>query len=94
MDELMAKVPTNTDCYETDWFKADHTMQTCMGIVQDENFVQIQNPYWLTSYFSFINGDMTTDFQAVMLGEMTSQDCLDKWADFLTKEQAAYKSGQ
>lgn len=94
MDQLMSKVPTNTDCYKTDWFKDNSTMQLCMDIIQDKNFVQIQNPYWLTSYFSFINGEMTTDFQAVMLGEMTSQDCLNKWADFLTKEQAAYKAQQ
>ena len=94
MDQMMAKVPTNVACYETDWFKNDVTMQTCMEIVEDENFVQIQNPYWLTSYFSFINGDMTTDFQAVMLGEMTSQECLDKWANFLTEEQAAYMAEQ
>lgn len=90
MDEAMAKVPTNTACYETEWFKNDNTMNVCMEIVEDENFIQIQNPYWLTSYFTFINGDMTTDFQAVMLGEMTSQECLDKWAEFLTTEQAAY----
>lgn len=90
VDETLSRVPTNTDCYEMDWFKEDETMQLCMDIVQDENFVQIQNPYWLTSYFSFINGDMTTDFQAVLLGEMTSKECLDKWAAFLTEEQAAY----
>ncbi len=90
MDEAMAKVPTNTSCYETEWFKNDHTMNVCMEIVEDKNFIQIQNPYWLTSYFTFINGDMTTDFQAVLLGEMTSQECLDKWAEFLTTEQAAY----
>lgn len=90
IDETLSRVPTNTDCYETDWFKEDETMQLCMDIVQDENFVQIQNPYWLTSYFSFINGDMTTDFQAVLLGEMTSDECLDKWAAFLTEEQAAF----
>ena len=65
-----------------------------MEIVEDKNFVQIQNPYWLTSYFTFINGDMTTDFQAVLLGEMTSQECLDKWAEFLTQEQAAYLAQQ
>jgi len=94
MDELMAKVPTNAKCYDTEWFKTDTTMQTCMQIIEDKNFVQIQNPYWLTSYFSFINGDMTTDFQAVMMGEMTSQECLDKWADFLTTEQAAYMAQQ
>ncbi|MCI8661891.1 MAG: extracellular solute-binding protein [Hungatella sp.] len=94
MCETMAKVPTNTDCYETDWFKNDTTMETCMEIVEDKNFVQIQNPYWLTSYFTFINGDMTTDFQAVLLGEMTSQECLDKWAEFLTQEQAAYLAQQ
>lgn len=90
VDETLSRVPTNTDCYEMDWFKEDETMQLCMDIVQDENFVQIQNPYWLTSYFSFINGDMTTDFQAVLLGEMTSDECLDKWAAFLTEEQAAF----
>lgn len=90
VDETLSRVPTNTDCYEMDWFKEDETMQLCMDIVQDENFVQIQNPYWLTSYFSFINGDMTTDFQAVLLGEMTSEECLDKWAAFLTEEQAAF----
>lgn len=90
MDQLMAKVPTISDCYETEWFKNDPTMQLCMDIVKDKNYVQVQNPYWLTSFFPFINGNMTTDFQAVMLGEMTSQQCLDKWADFLTTEQAAY----
>lgn len=90
MSQLMARVPTNMECYDSEWFQSDQTMQTCMEIVEDKNFVQIQNPYWLTSYFSFINGDMTTDFQAVMMGEMTSQECLDRWADFLTAEQAAY----
>lgn len=90
LSETMSKIPANTDCYNTDWFKNDNTMKTCMEIVEDKNFIQIQNPYWLTSYFSFINGDMTTDFQAVMMGDMTSQDCLNKWAEFLTEEQAAY----
>ena len=63
-------------------------------IMTDENFIQIQNPYWLTSYFNFINNDMTADFQAVLLGDMTSQEALDKWAAFLTEEQAAYKQNQ
>lgn len=90
MCQAMAKVPTNSDCYTTDWFKNDPTMKACMEIVQDKNFVQIQNPYWMTSYFTFLNKDMTTDFQAVLQGTMTSKECLDKWADFLTTEQAAY----
>ena len=59
-------------------------------IIADENFVQIQNPYWLSSYFNFINTDMTADFQAVLLGDMTSQEALDHWAEFLTQEQKAY----
>lgn len=94
MSETMTKVPTNVDCYETDWVKNNEVMQLSMDIVNDENYVQIKNPYWLTSFFPFINGDMTTDFQAVLLGEMTSQECLDKWAKFLTEEQAAYKAGK
>lgn len=90
----LGRIPVNSDNYENQWFKEDKFMPLYQEIMTDENFIQIQNPYWLTSYFNFINNDMTADFQAVLLGDMTSQEALDKWAAFLTEEQAAYKQNQ
>lgn len=89
-NQTITKIPTNTACYEEDWFKNSDLMQLCMEIAQDENNNQVNVPYWLPNYSSFINGDMTTDFQAVLLGDMTSQECLTKWAEFLTAEQQEY----
>lgn len=94
ISEKLGRIPVNTDNYQDQWFKDDPFMPLYQEIIKDENFIQIQNPYWLTSYFNFINNDMTADFQAVLLGDMTSQEALDGWAEFLTQEQAAYLSSK
>lgn len=94
IDQKTGRIPVNKDNYDDTWFVEDKYMPLYQEIITDENFIQIQNPYWLTTYFNFINNDMTADFQAVLLGEMTSQEALGRWADFLTKEQAAYESGK
>lgn len=90
----LGRIPVNSDNYDDEWLVNDTYMPLYQEIIADENYVQIQNPYWLTSYFNFINTDMTADFQAVLLGDMTSQEALDKWAEFLTQEQAAYQAQQ
>lgn len=90
VSQKLGRIPVNTKCYEQDWFKNSEYMPLYQEIMSDPNFVQIKNPYWLTSYFNFINNDMTTDFQALLLGEKTAQEVLDKWAQFLTAEHAAY----
>lgn len=90
VSQKLGRIPVNTKCYTKDWFQDSEYMPLYQEIMSDPNFVQIKNPYWLTSYFNFINNDMTTDFQALLLGEKTSQEVLDKWAEFLTAEHAAY----
>lgn len=88
--ELIGNVPVNMDCYEAEWFKNDECMPLYQEIVQDPNHVSIQNPYWLPEYSAFINGQMTSDFQAVLMGDMTAQDALNGWAEVLTQYQADY----
>lgn len=88
--QFLGSVPVNTDCYEADWFKNDEFMPLYQEILEDENHRSIQNPYWLADYFTFIQNDMTTDFQAVLLGEMSSQEALDHWAEVLTGYQKEY----
>lgn len=89
----LGRIPVNSDNYDDEWFKNNKYMPLYEEIIADENYIQVQNPYWLTSYFNFINTDMTADFQAVLLGEMTSEEALNKWAEFLTSEQEAYLAG-
>ena len=72
-------------------------------IITDENFVQIQNPYWLTTYFNFINTDMTevlpdkvkegaaAQIPMGMFGD--TRDVADAVA-FLASDQARYITGQ
>lgn len=88
--QILGNVPVNTDCYEADWFKNDEFMPLYQEILADENHRSIQNPYWLPDYSAFIQGDMTTDFQAVLLGEMSAQEALDHWAEVLTAYQKEY----
>lgn len=91
--EGLGNVPVNTECYNADWFKNDPFMPLYQEIANDKNNIQIKNPYWLSSYFNFINNDMTTDFQALLLGQTTAQKVLDKWADTLTSYQKDYLAG-
>lgn len=86
----LGRIPVNMACYETDWFKENSYFPLYQEIMEDSKYVQIQNPYWLTSFSNFIKNDMTTDFQAVLMGDKTSQEVLDKWAEFLTGEQLEY----
>lgn len=88
--QKLGRTPVNTACYETDWFKENPFFPLYQEIMEDDNYIQIQNPYWLTSYSNFIKNDMTTDFQAVLMGEKTSQEVLNQWASFLTAEQGEY----
>ena len=88
--QVLGSVPVNTDCYEADWFKNDPFMPLYQEILTDENHRSIQNPYWLPEYSSFLQNDMTADFQAVLLGEMTSKEALDRWAETLTQYQKDY----
>lgn len=83
-------IPVNSECYEADWFKNDDFMPLYQEILVDENHKSIENPYWLPEYNSFVQSYMTTDFQAVLMGEMTSQEALDHWAEILTEWQKEY----
>lgn len=88
--QVLGRTPVNTACYEADWYKQNAYYPLYGEIMNDPNYVQIQNPYWLMTYANFIKSDMTTDFQALLLGEKSAQQVLDKWAQFLTEEQAKY----
>lgn len=87
---MMGNVPVNMECYEADWFKNDPFMPLYQEIVQDEKHMSIQNPYWLPEYSSFIQNEMTTDFQGVLMGDMSSKEALDHWAETLTGYQKEY----
>jgi hypothetical protein len=56
------------------------------------NYKQIDNPYWLAEFSTFITDTMTADFQAVLMGDKSAAACLKGWADLIDGYQAEYLS--
>jgi len=90
MCETIGRVPANNDVASQDWYKKNESMKLYASYLTDKNYIQIQNPYWLSQFSTFITDDMTADFQSVLLGKMTSKDCLQKWATTIDKYQKEY----
>lgn len=89
----LGRVPCNTQVEEQDWYENDTEMMLYASYLTDPNYYQIDNPYWLTDFSTFITDDMTADFQAVLMGDMSAQDCVNKWADAIDGYQAEYEAG-
>ena len=86
----VGRVPCNAKVAEQDWYKDNPNMKLYESYLSDSNYYQIQNPYWLSDFSTFITDEMTADFQAVLLGEMKSADVLAKWADQIDGYQSEY----
>ncbi len=92
--EKVGRVPCNQEVTEQDWYKSNENMMLYASYLSDPNYVQTLNPYWLSDFSTMITNEMTANFQAVLLGEMTSQECLDGWADMLDGYEAEYLAAQ
>ena len=86
----VGRVPCNVEVTEQDWYKENPNMVLVASYLSDPNYMQILNPYWLSDFSNMITTDMTADFQALLLGEMTAEECLTKWADTIDEYQAEY----
>jgi multiple sugar transport system substrate-binding protein len=54
-------------------------------------YVKIVPPWYLPEWGTFFNQIVPTDFQKVLLGQMTAQEAADKWAKFLTDAEQKYR---
>ena len=90
--QRVGRVPTNVEVLKEDWYKKDTEMMLYASYLSDDKYHQIDNPYWLPEFSSFITTDMTADFQAVMMGDMKAEDCLASWADKIDQYQASYNA--
>lgn len=88
--EAVGRVPCNSDVQSQDWYQGDTEMMLYASYLEDDNYIQIKNPYWLADFSSFITDEMTADFQAVLTGDMTAQDCVSGWAETIDGYQAEY----
>lgn len=93
MCEAVGRVPCNVEVTGQDWYKSNPNMMLVAGYLTDPNYVQILNPYWLSDFSNMISTDMTADFQALLLNEMTAEECLNKWADSIDQYQEEYLAG-
>lgn len=90
--QQVGRVPTNIEVQKEDWYKNDTEMMLYASYLTDKNYHQIDNPYWLPEFSGFITTQMTADFQAVMMGDMTAEACLTGWAKAIDEFQASYKA--
>lgn len=90
----LGRVPCNTNVYAEDWYSSDVEMMLYASYLEDPNYYQIDNPYWLPEFSAFISNEMTADFQAVLMGEMTAQACVTKWAEAIDSYQASYEASR
>lgn len=90
--QAVGRVPCNDLVTEEDWYQGDTEMMLYASYLSDPNYHQIDNPYWIPEFSSFITDEMTADFQAVVMGEMDAQTCLNGWADAIDEYQAAYEA--
>ncbi len=86
----IGRVPCNTEVEKQDWYANDTEMMLYASYLSDDNYIQILHPYWLPDFSTFISEEMTADFQAVMMGDMTAQDCVTGWAETIDGYQADY----
>lgn len=84
------KMPINVKCFEMPEFSDDSVYDICQSMSTDPNYIPIQTPYWLADFATYRNGDLTPDFQAVMMGDMSSQEFLDNLAELVETAQASY----
>ncbi len=92
--EQLGRVPCNLEVENEDWYANDTEMMLYASYLEDDNYCQIANPYWLTDFSGFITDTMTADFQAVLSGDMSAQDCVSGWADTIDEYQAEYLADQ
>ena len=90
----LGRVPCNMEVEQQDWYKESDLMMLCAGYLTDPNYKQILNPYWLADFSTMITTDMTADFQALLLGEITAEECMTKWAETIDEYQAEYLAEQ
>lgn len=90
--QVQGRVPVNMGVQQEQWFKEDPEMKLYMSYLSDPNYKQIDNPYWLAEFSTFITDTMTADFQAVLMGDKSAAACLKGWADLIDGYQAEYLS--
>lgn len=90
MCQAVGRVPCNSAVTEQDWYKSSPNMMLAASYLSDPNYKQILNPYWLSDFSNMITTDMTADFQALLMGEMTAEECVTKWAETIDEYQAEY----
>lgn len=86
----LGRVPCNKLVQEQEWYSSDPEMMLYASYLEDPNYYQIANPYWLTDFSTFITDEMTADFQAVLMGDKTAQECVSGWAEQIDAYQAEY----
>lgn len=90
-NQNIGQVPTHTDLANEDWVVNTQHINEAMKIMEDENTVSFPYPLYLPDYQSIQDSIAQPGFQAVLAGQMSSEDFLKEWADAMTNAEAEYR---
>lgn len=89
-NESIGQMPTNTACYEDAWMQEMQHIQCAVETTEMENCITYTSPAYLPEWGTITTTYIEPAIQSVMSGDMTAQELLDMWAEYLNEAYANY----
>lgn len=93
-NEKIGQMPTNSAVLEDEWVADMQHIYVAIETLNQSNTVSYAPPAFLPGFGSINQTYVEPGIQKVMGGEMTAQELLDMWAEYLTEEYISYQSAQ
>lgn len=89
-NKSIGQMPTNTACYEDAWMQEMQHIQCAVETTEMENCITYTSPAYLPEWGTITTTYIEPAIQSVMSGDMTAQELLDMWAEYLNEAYANY----
>lgn len=89
-NRMIGEIPANLRSQQHDWFKNHQYLPNFSKPIGDPKTLWFDLPSYLPEWAEFQDRSIIPDMQAVMLGQKTAKEVLDKWAGLLTEWNQAY----
>ncbi|MEH7331669.1 sugar ABC transporter substrate-binding protein [Neobacillus drentensis] len=89
-NQSVGQIPTNSDALSEDWIKTSPHIQIAQKVYNDPETILFEPPFYLPEYRTILNTIVDTGTQAVLSGEMTVEEFLEKWAEAIEAAQRQY----
>lgn len=82
----IGQIPTRKDVIQHDWVNERQHIKVISEVVNNENTTLVNSPMELPGYGAIHNETLQPMFQELLIGDITAQEYLDKWAELMETE--------